>query len=68
MAQYFDVAKWSTEDIKSIMVELDIKVQDQTNFINDVIDDLENNFDASIGINWCTIKDSVNNVNEYWRD
>ena len=68
MAQYFDVAKWSTEDIKTIMDDENIKVQDTTNFINDVIEDLGNNFDASVGINWDVIKDSIYNVKEYWGD
>jgi len=51
MTDIFDVAKWSKQDVKHIMDKLGVKVKDVNGFISDVVENLEINFDASIGIN-----------------
>lgn len=68
MSDIFDVARWSKQDVKQIMDELGINVKDVNGFISDVVENLENNFDASIGINWDVIKYHVEDVNSNWRD
>ena len=62
----FDVAKWTTEDIESLMGELNIEVkpEDLETFIEIVVDVLSDNFDASQGINLNTIECAILEVNE----
>lgn len=66
MAYYkvFDVAKWSTADIESIMNDQGIKLKGKakTEFIDDVIQNLSDYFDASVGINWDVIDFSVSEL------
>lgn len=62
----FDVAKWSREDISCELKELEpelykkvIEVCGEEGAIDSVIDNLEESFDGSVGVNWDTIKDAV---------
>ena len=60
----FDVAEWSTRDILTKMIEMDIKInsEDLPLFINNVVDTLAMNFDSSIGVNWNTIEYAIQEV------
>jgi len=66
MAYYkvFDVAKWSTADIEGIMDGQGIELtgQKHIDFVEAVIIDLEENFNAEYGINWGVIEDAVHDV------
>ena len=66
----FDVARWSISDIEGTMVNLDINVNDSVKreFVIDVIDYLEHNFDANYGINWDIIEDAVYTVNDRYNN
>ena len=57
--EIFDVAKWSRDDIKMKCV----KFKDD-DFIDSVIDTLENRFDAEMGINWDVIEDAIMDTQE----
>lgn len=61
----FDVAEWSTRDILTKMIEMNIKInsEDLPLFIKNVVNTLESNFDASIGVNWGTIENAIEEVN-----
>lgn len=60
----FDAAKWSTSDILTKIIEMNIKIntEDLPLFIENVVNTLESNFDASIGINWGTIENAIQEV------
>ena len=62
----FDAAKWSTADIEGIMQDEGIELtgQEHIDFVEAVIDFLDDYFDASVGINWDVIKDAVHDVNQ----
>lgn len=60
----FDVAKWSTADIEHVMIEEGIELigQSHIDFVEAVIEFLEEVFDASVGINWDVIRDAILDV------
>ncbi len=64
----FDVAKWSTADIESIIDGQDIELTEKELplFVEDVIDNLSVTFDASVGINWDVLEIAVEDVNNDW--
>ncbi len=68
-SDYFDVAKWSRGDIKTQIrdsfISKDFEVtdgEDLETFVTAVIDELENTFDASVGINWDGISNAIDTV------
>ena len=58
----FDVARWSIGDIEMKCQELGLDIN--TDNTDEIIDYLDNTFDASIGINWDVIEDAILAVKE----
>ena len=58
--RFFDVALWNTLDIDIVFCKLGKQATEQD--INNVVNDLGDNFDASVGINWQVIEHAVMQV------